>query len=260
MKSSLSIIGCVLFACATGTAVAADLPRAAPRAPAVAVPPVFSWSGLYVGLNVGYSFGRASTDYRFTPTGGPTTALGNSTTDPDGIIGGGQIGFNWQTGALVFGIEGDIQGSAQKGSHTFTCPAAVCGGPPFVTIAREDKMPWFATLRGRIGFAVDRVLLYGTGGLAVADIKSDATLTVPGLGSAAYSNSTTRAGWTLGAGIEIALLANWSAKLEYLYMDFGSFDYANAVPAALAPPAGGTIHSSTSFHDHVVRVGVNFRL
>jgi outer membrane immunogenic protein len=221
-------------------AFSADMPiKAMPYAP----PAIYDWTGFYVGGNVGYSFGRASSDF----TSGGTLS---DSTSPSGLIGGGQFGYNWQIGGWVLGAEADFQWSGESADGT------VSGGG--ATIAHTDKLDWFATGRARVGFAYDRWLIYGTGGVAYGAVKSDITLTTPG-GSVAFTDSENRLGWVAGAGVENAIWNNWTWKLEYLYMDLGSMSQSTAVSAVIAPPAGATVNQSMHFTDHIVRAGVNYR-
>jgi outer membrane immunogenic protein len=194
---------------AEGQAFAADLPPPVappPRAPAVYVPvaQVFSWTGIYLGLNAGYNFGTVA------PTGAPNI----STT---GFLGGATLGGNYQMGSFVIGLEGD--------------------GDYNSTNNNGFKSDWLATVRGRAGWAWDRVLFYGTGGAAFAPAAVAATPTFAG-------GSTTMTGWTAGGGIEYAFTPNWTAKVEYLYVDFPS-------PSI----AGGTF----KFTDNVIRGGINYK-
>ena len=139
------------------------------------------WTGLYAGLNIGYEWGKVT----------------NSSVDPSGVAGGGQLGYNWQTGQFVFGAETDIQISGAD--DTFA---------PW-----KFSNPWFGTLRGRVGYAVNNVLLYGTAGLAYGNLKAE----VGGL-----DENKTLVGWTAGLGMEVGFTPNWSAKVDYLYMDLCS--------------------------------------
>jgi outer membrane immunogenic protein len=163
-----------------GTAAAADLPRGpAPYYPAPAS--VYNWNGLYAGLNIGYEWGKVT----------------NSGFNPSGVAGGGQLGYNWQIGQFVLGGETDIQASAAD--DTFA--------------AYKFSNPWFGTLRGRAGYAINNILLYATAGLAYGGLKAE-------LGS--LDESKTLVGWTGGLGMEVGFTPSWSAKVEYLYMDLGS--------------------------------------
>jgi outer membrane immunogenic protein len=248
------------------SASAADLSvRRGPPAPAMMAPvPVFTWTGFYAGVNLGGSFGRANTDadLSFNSITFPGRVLGGSTShgqDVDGVIGGGQIGYNWQTGAFVFGIETDIQGSGQRGSWTDTCPTGSFNCGTFAaTVDHTDKLTWFGTTRGRIGAAFDRLLVYGTGGVAYGEVKSENTLTRDGIVTT-FDTSKVRSGWTLGGGVEWAFLPNWTARVEYLYMDLGTIDNTYAIPAGVGFGLGGTINTSSRFTDNIVRGAINFK-
>jgi outer membrane immunogenic protein len=285
----LGLAALVLVSCA-GFAQAADMPVKAVAPIAVA----YNWNGFYTGVNVGYSWGRADTEPNgssrtqiFRAFGLPAETLlfdsgtvgapvGASTTDVDGWIGGVQGGWNWQRGAWLWGIEGDIQASGERGSTTigFIEPGVTIPGvgtiPAFTGTASVDhKLRWFGTLRPRVGWLpTDRLVLYATGGLAVGELESTYSTVITGIGSFAASNRVTRAGWTVGAGAEGALWGNWTAKIEYLYMDLGSFSGVGPSGALILPnipDVGLTTVSSFSaaptatFTDHIVRVGVNYR-
>jgi outer membrane immunogenic protein len=203
---------------------AADAAQAQNRPVARAPAPMvnyYSWSGLYGGISAGYAWGDASWD---------SPAL---TQSPGGGIVGGTIGHNWQTGALVLGFEGDLSWSNfsdKVACGTFTC---------------ETKNDWLATMRGRIGYAFDRLLPYVTGGAAFGNI--DARSTNP----AAPGDNTIEIGWTIGAGFEYAFSGNLSAKIEYLYVDFGSFNCGAA--------CSGLGTSNVSMSANIFRVGLNYR-
>ncbi len=141
----------------------------------------YSWAGPYLGGNLGYGWGSVS----------------NSVTKPDGVFGGVQGGYNWQYGPSVFGIEGDIQVNAAD--DTFA---------PW-----KFSNPWFGTVRGRVGYALNNVLVYGTGGLAFGELRAE---------TFGLSESHTTAGWTVGVGAEFGINQNWTAKVEYLYVDLSS--------------------------------------
>lgn len=267
---------------ATG-ALAADL-AAKPyvKAP-VMVDPVWSWTGFYVGVNGGYSWGRSRSDasYFNTATGAPIAPPAGSLTsasfDMNGGIAGGQAGYNWQNNNWVYGLEGDLQWSGEKGSTSFVCAGSAVfpvAGPclPGLTflpagagtntvLTIDQKLQWFGTVRGRVGIlATPKVLFYGTGGLAFGEIKTTGTMTgfTPAgvaIGSIG-STSTTRAGWTAGVGVEGKITRNWSAKLEYLYMDLGRF---SSGPFTLAPASTVGVNVSSHFTDHILRAGINYQ-
>lgn len=208
-------------------ASAADLPRSVYKAPAM-VAPAFSWTGFYIGANVGYGWG----DGDGTATvGGLTGPVSGSSS---GILGGGQIGYNWQTGPLVFGVEADIQATGIDGSVT---------GPNFIN--GKSSVPWFGTIRGRLGYAWDRVMLYATGGGVYGEGRLKGTSLVNGT---SFDNSATAWTWTVGGGIEYMFMPAWSAKVEYLYTD---------TPDKV-PTAPFTTAINGSVHGNIVRVGVNY--
>jgi len=211
-------------------AFAADLPRSTYKAPAL-VAPVFSWTGFYLGVNLGYGWG----------SGDGTIAVGGFGSGPvsgdgHGILGGGQIGYNWQTGPVVFGVEADFQGSGSKGTVTATAPG-------WAMVATE-KTPWFGTIRGRLGYAFDRTMLYVTGGGLYGNAELNGTTTASG----PFSSSTTYWTWVVGGGIEHMFLPNWSAKIEYLY--------AGTPDSVPVPPLTTAI--SGSAHANIVRGGINY--
>jgi outer membrane immunogenic protein len=278
----LSVASFALLA-GIGSASAADMPVKAP----IAVP--FSWTGFYIGANVGYSWGRARDDFDATSSvrtrvfrtagpdlisdvtvPGPSFALGGGT-DVTGWIAGGQIGYNWQANRFVFGVELDLQASGQDGDSTF-CSTAACGVGSLRVIASHE-MNWFGTARLRAGFLLtDTILLYATGGLAVADLDSTYTATLLGVGTGSASTSDTRVGWVIGGGAEAALSRNWSIKAEYLYLDFGDVNSAAGSATSsvnlLNTPLQGqntvidtTVNASarTRWTDNILRVGLNYR-
>ena len=203
--------------------LAADAPVYKGPVPVAAA--LFNWSGLYIGINGGYGWGNS----RWTAPGGvPDTG---DFRIAGGLIGG-TLGYNWQTGPLVLGIEGDLDWSGIGGSTLIACGATGC----------TTTNHWLATLRGRVGYAWDRSLLYATGGLAVGDVKAE-IVPFP-------SSTSTQTGWTIGGGLEVALAPNWSVKAEYLYVRLSdmSCPAASCVPGATVP-----------FIANIVRVGANMR-
>jgi len=169
----------------SSAAGAADFPRS-PYAPQTAASPAgYNWNGAYAGLNLGYQWG----------------ATANNPTNPSGLAGGVQAGYNWQSGQFVFGGETDLQLSGAD--DTFA---------PW-----KFSNPWFGTLRARAGVAMNSFLLYGTAGFAYGGIKGE----IPGL-----TESKSHGGWTVGGGVEVGLNQAWSAKAEYLYVDLGNRLYS----------------------------------
>ncbi|MEJ8572195.1 outer membrane protein [Microbaculum marinum] len=220
----------ILALTATPPVLAADISAAPPPAapaPEVAISPdIFDWSGLYVGAHAGYLFGNS--DVGFGPLGGLST-MGVET---DGFAGGGQVGFNWQMDRLVLGGEADLSWANLEGSHTSS------GG---VVQTRAD---WLSTVRGRAGVAFDRVLVYGTGGVAFTSMETSFA------GPPGYnSDKQGLTGWTAGAGVEWAMTDNLSLKGEYLYVDFSDEPYLLGAPTPTPVDLDGSY----------VRVGVNYK-
>jgi outer membrane immunogenic protein len=184
MRKTIFAVAAALTA-ASSAAVAADLPRgpyySTPRA---AGPAVYNWAGAYAGANAGYQWGATT----------------NNPTKPAGVFGGVQLGYNWQSGAFVFGAETDLQISGAD--DTFA---------PW-----KFSNPWFGTLRGRGGYALNNFLFYGTLGLAYGGVRGEVT---------GLSESKTHAGWTAGAGVEVGLNPAWSVRAEYLYVDLSDRSY-----------------------------------
>jgi outer membrane immunogenic protein len=263
MKRMLSGIVAATALLATG-AFAADLPvKTYTKAP-VYVEPVFNWTGFYVGGNIGYSWGRADTTESLSDVRtGVVLDTGTSRNNANGVIGGGQFGYNWQMSNWVAGIEADIQGSAERGSSSLLCSG--CGdGPSDITSALTQKLNWFGTVRGRAGVLVTpTVLLYGTGGLAYGEVDTGGSITGPtvlGPATVVLPNlNSTQVGWTAGAGIEGRIGGNWTAKLEYLYMDLGTVS-AGPIPTNIIGTARNPLAASYSTHftDNILRVGVNY--
>ena len=192
---------------AAGSSVqAADMPYGS-RAPYTVNQPLnmYSWAGPYLGGNIGWDWG----------------SVDNNQTKPSGFVGGAQAGYNWQNGPWVFGIEGDLQGTGA--SDTFA---------PW-----KFSNPWFGTVRGRAGYALNNVLFYGTAGLAFGELKGQ---TFGGL-----TETHTNAGWTVGLGAEVGLAQNWSAKVEYLYVDLNDSNFT-------------ITGAQNGYHFGLLRAGVNY--
>jgi outer membrane immunogenic protein len=202
------VLGAAALAVAgwTTSAQAADLPYA-PRAPYTVNQPLnaYSWAGPYLGGNLGYDWG----------------SIDHNPTKPSGFVGGVQAGYNWQSGHWVFGVEGDIE--ATGAADTFA---------PW-----KFSNPWFGTLRGRAGYALNNVLFYGTGGLAFGELRGE---------TFGLSETHTTAGWTAGVGAEVGLAPQWTAKIEYLYVDLSdaTFTTVTGVP--------------NGYRFGLLRAGVNF--
>jgi iron complex outermembrane receptor protein len=246
------------------------LPYKGPAAYGTPIEAPWTWTGFYVGGTIGYGWGKSSTDTVFSD---PTTAgqlfATNGSRKLEGAIGGAQGGYNWVAGNMLAGVEADLNYSGQRARMRAACPGEVCN-PALVGVASDpsvlalsdqgQKLEWFATLRGRLGAAVTPgALAYVTGGLAVGEIMTSGTVFgFDGDGNPVntiVSSHNTKAGWTVGGGIEGRLAGNWTARLEYLYLDLGT---VSTVPT---PAANATV--ATAFNsrvtDNIVRAGLNYK-
>lgn len=245
----------------TGSAFAADLPaRTYTKAPIMQA--TYNWSGFYVGVSAGADWDRDAGNLAIDPGTHLTislpivTAAGAGSRNGTGFIGGGQIGYNWQApqSNWVFGLEADFSGVSSAQGRAAS--GFLSAGAPF-TITEASRTDWLSTVRGRIGYAWDRSLLYVTGGLAIADVRVSSTYN-DGLFAATGSGtaSNVRAGYALGAGWEQSFAPNWSAKLEYLYtsIDRAGVDYT------IVDTLGATnvLHVSERLTDNILRAGVNY--
>jgi outer membrane immunogenic protein len=276
------------------SAFAADM--GVPAAPPPA--PVWNWTGWYAGVNVGASFGSVKTDFNATPV----TVVANSIPTPssftipfgftnreypDGFMGGGQIGYNWQYSPLiVVGVEADFQGAVEKDDNTFTNNFSV---PPTVGLASltatgttvldySTKIDWFGTVRARIGYVWGngQVMSYLTGGLAYGEVKINGTSTTSGTITGttpspsfstthAIGHSNVNTGWVAGYGTEGRLgNSNWTWKVEGLYMGLGTIDDTDAAVCPeggckITSVTGGQIVTHTRFNDGILRGGLNYK-
>jgi outer membrane immunogenic protein len=243
------------IACLPSLVTAADLPIYKAPSP----PPGYDWTGFYVGGNVGYSIGRSRTTSNIARANDPDLnfLLGIFTLSPAGAAAGFQAGYNRQIGAWVIGVEADWQWSGQKDSICYLLCVTSPGNPFSLTL--EQRMKWFGTARGRVGYAWDRSLWYLTAGAVWAKIDHDFTFFQPAPQmTEAASASRTKAGWVIGGGVETGLAAGWTAKLEYLFMNFGNVTNDFTTPG-LAAADGISFPTSSDIRNHAVRLGVNYR-
>ena len=218
MKSVLVAGVALALGASLVSANAADIQRRVmPTKAPEYVAPVYNWTGPYIGIVGGYGFGNS--DFR----GG----VAPGSTDPDGFLVGGTLGYNWQMGTLVVGIEGDISWSNIEGN-------GACGG-----LACSINNDWLGTVRGRLGYNAGRFMPYVTGGAAFGTIDGR----IAGNGN----SDSTELGWTIGGGIEAAIAGPWTAKIEYLYVDLGKGD------------AVGATGSRPEFQTNIIRAGLNYR-
>jgi outer membrane immunogenic protein len=239
-----SVTATVLVALSVVTASAADVATRPIYTKAPIIAPMFNWTGFYAGVNIGVGVGRDLTNFQsLTGTQNPHAYVG-----PVGAIGGGQIGYNWQVGKWVFGLESDIQASDMQDNRYcgFGCNPATLGS----SVTAQQKLDWFGTTRVRAGLATGPVFSYVTGGFAYGGVTTDfANPLLQGTVSA----KQTRTGYTYGSGVEASLGGNWTGKLEYLYVDLGR-------QSAFVGPAGTTFNASSEIHEHIFRVGANYRI
>jgi len=260
--------GIALTALFTAPALAADLPVKAP--PAV-VAAVYNWSGFYIGVNAGGAWGHshANTSTVFSPTGYFATtsvpaiaAAGAERIRTRGFTGGGQFGYNWQSGAVVFGGELDFDYLGLRGS-TSASALYPCCAPTGFTINASTSNTWLFTARPRLGLANNNWLFYVTGGLAVAQVKGDFTFTDTfATAHESGSVSKTKAGWTVGGGVEYGLAGNWSIKAEYLYVNIRSVSTTSTNLTAFTPPIAfptNVFTHSLDLRENIVRAGLNYR-
>jgi outer membrane immunogenic protein len=223
-RLTLAALAALTAAGMASSAFAADLPHPAYKAP-LYVAPIFSWSGLYVGINGGYGWGHTSV----------TDPVGSTDISMKGALAGLTVGYNIQTGVWVWGVEGDIDYSWIRGTNTTDCVPGC-----------ESRLTWLGTARGRVGYSFGNFLPYLTGGLAIGSVKLTPDTTTD------VSETKTHFGWTVGGGIEYSMFGTWSVKAEYLYADLGKTDCDATV-------CGGAGVSYKVAPLNIARLGVNYR-
>jgi outer membrane immunogenic protein len=248
-RSCLLGFGFALAAAASATG--ADLP-AAPNYKAPPAP-YYNWNGFYVGVNVGG--GWASNSLHQSPefSGGPGQ---NVSLESSGVVGGGQLGFNWVAAPnWLLGIEADVSGANLKGTGTASTPGGILAS------SWTEKVDAFGTVRGRLGYVANNWLFYGTDGFTWSDATMDrtqlATLGGSPLAGFFISNSATRTGWTAGGGIEWGFARNWTARVEYLHLDLSDQTFSFSTTSGNGGIASRTIDEGRLKID-TVRVGVSY--
>jgi opacity protein-like surface antigen/outer membrane receptor protein involved in Fe transport len=264
----------------------ADAPVYRPVKPAAAIGPLafkkpvpwlWTWNGYYLGINAGYGRGLSNTDAFFNDIANATAFATHASDGLKGKIFGIQTGYNFTSGPWLWGVEADIQLTGEVANPVFICPGGICNpaGPVVATFDQNQKMEWFGTLRPRFGALVTPdLLLYGTGGAAIAGLLTSGNIygyDAFGLGNGAtnpFSNVSRHAGWTAGGGVEAHLGGNWTGKIEYLYMTFGSaatksVDLLATVAAQQGAPLAGEMTLTGQFNSHItdqlVRAGLNYK-
>jgi outer membrane immunogenic protein len=232
-------------------ASAADMPTKAPVYKAVEVVP-YNWTGIYIGGNVGYGWGSTQST---AVTGNANFPVGFvfDRADMTGALGGGQIGINYQVANWVFGVEGKYSWADITGSETSFSPL-IAGNRTL----SDSKLTWLATATGRVGYAWNNWLPYVKGGAAWTHNESNTTTsTALGVVTATAVGSETRSGWTVGAGLEYGFWNNWSARLEYDYLDFGTASVGRTFTSGAA--IGTTATRNNEMHVSVVEAALNYR-
>jgi outer membrane immunogenic protein len=234
--------GVVISALLVAPAMAADLPARMPvKAPPPVVAAVYNWTGCYIGAQAGWTRMRDRQDM--------TNNIGSFrlifTQSDGGVVGGGHLGCNYQFNQIVVGVEGDFEGSSVDKSFPI--------GAPFANTTGTFDVSWQASIRGRLGFAVNNVLFYGTGGAAFVRVKETYCTLIAGACGFFDSVSSNRTGWTAGGGIEYGFTNNWSARVEYRHTRYQ--DHTNVLNNFLAPP--GT--SVSRLTDDTVRGAISYR-
>jgi outer membrane immunogenic protein len=266
MKRTIWFVSIALGAGLVGHALGADLPVRAP--PAVTEPVAPTWTGLYVGFNGGWGWtnsntGNGTLSLNDTVGGAlfaPVT-IASANHNAQSPLFGGQVGYNLQAGSWVFGVEGDVDGADITASQAIVFPASSllgAGGNGFLT----QKQEWLASVRGRIGYTVDRGMIYFTAGEAWTNVKIGAGATILGTGApgdvaSPVSINTTRSGYVIGGGYERMIDANWLVRAEYLYYGFtGVVSGSNSFPVL---PAIVTANAP-KFNTSVARIGISYKL
>jgi outer membrane immunogenic protein len=230
------------LAAMTVSAFAADLPTTKGPPVYVPPPPIFTWTGLYIGGQIGYQWGNSFNRASYNAGGAFVSA--EPGINSSGVDGGAHIGYNYQIGQFVAGLEGDLNGSSESGSG-FNSTGAIRG---------SGRKPIDGSIRGRIGVAWDRALVYATGGLALADGHRSATNVITGL---ADSSDTTFVGWTVGGGVEYAIDNNWSIRAEYRYTDYGTNSFF--LPNSTGTIPGGPYTVRAHDTDNKVQAGFSYK-
>ena len=272
MRSKIVILLAAAFSLGVVQAAsAADMPTKAPMAPD-GIP--YSWSGFYIGGNVGGAWGRSSTS---SALGLPCTvcyvpsvvadinAQSGQSVNSSGWTGGLQLGYNVQMNSLVYGVEADFDAMNLRGTTTTSVYFTGFPGPGAApTYTNSIQTNWLFTARARLGFLVaNNVLVYGTGGLAMTNLKYSHTFvegTFAGSsgGTESSTASATKAGYALGGGLEYAFMNHWSVKAEYLYLYFGNVTVTDQVVFG-GVANGNTFSNSANLHANIARLGVNYK-
>ena len=234
----LASVGAIAFA---GSAFAADLPSRGPPPVYLPPPPIFTWSGLYIGGQIGYAWGSDPIDVAIV--GIPVASFNDN---PNGVIGGAHLGYNLQIAQWVAGLEGTVDGTSVTGRTSAPVVALRSG------VTGSTRSIVQGSIRARLGVAFDRVLIYGTGGAAFAGFQNNYSFGFPFF--LAEQDSKTRTGWTVGGGLEYAVTNNWSIRAEYRYSDFGrSPDFP------FSSKTFGTVSATHHLTENQVQAGFSYK-
>jgi outer membrane immunogenic protein len=253
-KFLLASVGAIAL---TGSAAfAADLPSRAPPPVYLPPPPIFTWTGIYIGGQVGYAWNNGSNRFNgFDPffNGGQGVFLNSSVGGtPNGVIGGGHVGYNYQINQWVLGLEGTVDGTSLSNT-------AVAAFPDGSNLQAHSTADIQGSIRGRLGVAWDRALIYATGGVAFGGFNTNVSFNGNGAAGLPFftnaSVSSTRTGWTVGGGIDYAVTNNWSIFAEYRYTNFGSIRENNFGQL----PIGFTFNGSRQIQQNQVQVGFSYK-
>lgn len=237
------LLSTVAFAAIAGQALAADLPSTKEAPVYVAPPPAFSWTGFYIGADIGGGWESKTADYAASPL----SPAGSFNATASGVVGGGYLGYNYQINQFVIGVQGDIQGAGISGSTYVSA----------IDVTMKPTQNWLAAINGRLGFALYRTLFYAIGGVAFTEDSHTlnagpfltATLNSFRIPASSQPFSVNRTGYDVGGGIEYAFTPSWTARVEYRYYNFGSWNYASASWVG---------HGIDNLSDNTVTVGVSY--
>jgi len=243
----------------TGSAaLAADLPSRAPPPVYLPPPPIFTWTGIYVGGQIGYAWASGNNNFTgydpfFVADPFISTTLGGN---PSGVIGGAHVGYNYQINQWVFGLEGSVDGTSLSNT-------AAAFFPDGTTLTVQSRADIQGSIRGRLGIAWDRALIYATGGVAFGGFNTNVNIANTGFlngGVPFFANgsiSSTRVGWTVGGGIDYAVTNNWSVFAEYRYTNWGSINENNFGGGLLT--GGEFFNGNRKINQNQVQVGFSYK-
>jgi outer membrane immunogenic protein len=263
-RLSVTLAAVSAFLGIAGAAMAADMPLKAP-----AYVPVYNWTGLYIGGTVGGAWGsfdpQSSTAYSqtgyFRTTSVPAiNAAGVQSVNPSAFTGGFEAGYNLQRGNFVYGIEGDIESFHLNGSASAGALYPCCA-PAGFTVTSNASTTWLATVRGRLGYAVNNWLFFATGGVAFTDLHGNFGFSdTYAAATESASLSSTQTGYTVGGGVEAGLWGNWSVKAEYLYVNFGTLSTtSNNFNSTFGPNPASAFAHSIDLKANIARAALNYR-